>query len=134
MTTLSLIINRVLNLNNNIFLKNYKYDNIELSFKLLFTSIINKKITTKDKFIFFKESLKNFLIKDKKEEFIGYFYKIQKTYNILNRFIYNYKYKKAQTVVNTDMCLNEINENDKHVICIFHNNSKYLFLIIFINY
>ena len=129
MTTLSLIINRVLNLNNNIFLKNYKYDNIELSFKLLFTSIINKKITTKDKFIFFKESLKNFLIKDKKEEFIGYFYKIQKTYNILNRFIYNYKYKKAQTVVNTDMCLNEINENDKHVICIFHNNSKYLFLI-----
>ena len=48
MTTLSLIINRVLNLNNNIFLKNYKYDNIELSFKLLFTSIINKKITTKD--------------------------------------------------------------------------------------
>ena len=30
MTTLSLIINRVLNLNNNIFFKNYKSDNIDL--------------------------------------------------------------------------------------------------------
>jgi len=129
MTTLSLIINRVLNLNNNIFFKNYKSDNIDLSFKLLFNSIIKKPITTKDKFIFFKETLEHFLIKDKKEEFIDYFCKVQKTYNTFNRFAYNYKYKKAQIVVNTDMGLNEINENDKNVICIFHNNSKYLFLI-----
>jgi len=129
MTTLSLIINRVLNLNNNIFFKDYKSDNIELSFKLLFNSILNKKITIKDKFIFLKESLENFLIKNKQEEFIKYFYKIQKTYNALNRFAYNYKYKKAQLVVNTDMCLNEININNKDVICIFHNNSKYLFII-----
>jgi hypothetical protein len=129
MTTLSLIINRVLNLNNNIFFKNYKSDNIDISFKLLFNSIIKNPISAKDKFIFFKESLENFLIKDTKEEFIEYFYKVQKTYNVFNRFVYNYKYKKAQIVVNTDMGLNEINENDKNVICIFHNNSKYLFLI-----
>ena len=69
------------------------------------------------------------MIKDTKEEFIEYFYKVQKTYNVFNRFVYNYKYKKAQIVVNTDMGLNEINENDKNVMCIFHNNSKYLFLI-----
>jgi hypothetical protein len=31
MTTLSLIINQVLNLNNNIFFKDYKSDNIDLS-------------------------------------------------------------------------------------------------------
>ena len=129
MTTLTLIINRVLNLNNNIFFKDYKSDNIDLSFKLLFHSILNKKITKKEKFIFFKESLENFLIKNKEEDFINYFYKIQKTNNVLNRFAYNYKYKKALVVVNTDMCLNEININNKDVICIFHNNSKYLFLI-----
>jgi hypothetical protein len=129
MTTLSLIIDRVLNLNNNIFFKDYKSDNIDLSFKLLFHSILNKKITKKEKFIFFKESLENFLIKNKEEDFTNYFYKIQKTYNVLNRFAYNYKYKKALVVVNTDMCLNEININNKDVICIFHNNSKYLFLI-----
>jgi len=129
MTTLSLIINSVLNLNNNIFFKNYKPDNIDLSFKILFTSILNKNLTIKDKFIFLKESLENFFIKDKKEEFIEYFYKVQKTYKTFNRFAYSYKYKRAQIVVNTDMGLNEINENDKNVICIFHNNSKYLFLI-----
>jgi hypothetical protein len=129
MTTLSLIIKMVLNLNNNIFFKHYKFDNIDLSIKLLFNSILNKEISTKDKFIFFKESLEHFLIKDKKEEFIEYFCKVQKTYNAFNRFAYNYKYKKAQIVVNTDMGLNDINVNNKDVICIFHNNSKYLFLI-----
>lgn len=129
MTTLSLIINRVLNLDNNIFFKNYKDDNIDISFKLLFNAIIKIPITIKTKFIFFKETLEHFLIKDKKEEFIDYFCKVQKTYNTFNRFAYNYKYKKTQIVVNTDMGLNEINENDKNVICIFHNNSKYLFLI-----
>ena len=129
MTTLSLIINRVLNLNNNIFFKDYKTDNIDLSFKLLFNSIIKNPINTTEKFIFFKDSLENFLIKDKKEDFIEYFYKVQKTYNTLNRLVYNYKYKKAQIVVNTDMGLNEISENDNNIICIFHNNAKYLFLI-----
>jgi cell fate (sporulation/competence/biofilm development) regulator YlbF (YheA/YmcA/DUF963 family) len=129
MNTYNTIINNVLNLNNNIFHKNYKSDNIDLSFKLLFNFIANKEITIKEKFIFLKESLEHFLIKNKENEFIYYFCKIQKTYNTLNRFAYNYKYKKAQIVVNTDMCLNEINLNNKDVICLFHNNSKYLFII-----
>ena len=129
MNTYNTIINNVLNLSNNIFHKNYKSDNIDLSFKLLFNSIANKEITIKEKFIFLKESLEHFLIKNKENEFIYYFSKIQKTYNALNRFAYNYKYKKAQIVVNTDMCLNEININNKDVICIFHNNSKYLFIV-----
>ena len=64
MTTLSLIINRVLNLNNNIFFKNYKSDNIDISFKLLFNSIIKTPITTKAKFIFFEHHYDNMLIKN----------------------------------------------------------------------
>ena len=39
--------------------------------------------------------------------------------------VYNYKYKKAKIVVNTDMCLNELIPNSKNVICLFQNNSKF---------
>ena len=48
---------------------------------------------------------------------------------MLNRFVYNYKYNKAKIVVDTDMGLNKLNINDHNVFCLFHNNSKYLFLI-----
>jgi hypothetical protein len=47
----------------------------------------------------------------------------------LNRFVYNYKYKKSKIVVNTDIGLNELNESDKNVICIFDGDSRYLFNI-----
>jgi hypothetical protein len=131
MATLKLIINNILDLNINIFSPKNKHDNIDISSKILFLNI-NKDLTTKNKFIFLQESFENFLINnndDKKNIFIEYFFKIQKTYNTLNRFVYNYKYKKAQIVVNTDMGLNELNINDKNVFCLFHNNSKYLFFI-----
>ena len=96
----------------------------------MFETFLNREINSKNKFSFFKETIDNFLIKNSKENiFVNYFCKIQKIYNTLNRFIYNYKFKKAHTVVNTNMGLNEINLSDKHVICIFHNNSKYLFSI-----
>jgi hypothetical protein len=131
MATFKIIINNILNLNTNIFSTKYKHDNIDISSKVLFLNI-NKDLTPKNKFLFLKESFENFLINnndDKKNIFMEYFFKIQKTYNTLNRFVYNYKYKKAQIVVNTDMGLNELNINDKNVFCLFHNNSKYLFLI-----
>jgi hypothetical protein len=64
-----------------------------------------------------------------REEFIHYFCRIQRIYKILNSFIAKYKYKKANIVVNFDMCLNEIRLNDKNIICILHYNSKYLFHI-----
>jgi hypothetical protein len=132
MSTFSLIIKNLLNLNNNIFSKHYKQDNINLSIKVLFNAIANEKISVKEKFTFFKDTMQNFLIKNNKNNennFIYWFFKVQNTYKILNRFVYNYKFKKAQLVVNTDMGLNEININNKDVICIFHNSSKYLFLI-----
>jgi len=134
MTTYKLIITNILKTYNNPFLyknnNNNINDNIDGILKCIFSILLNKEINIKNKFSFFFDSLDHFLIKNNKEnEFIEYFYKIQKTYNILNRFVYNYKYKKTKLVVNTDMNLNEININDKNVICILDNNSKYLFHI-----
>jgi hypothetical protein len=120
----------MLKIHNNVFLLNYKDDGIDGFFKIVFPILFHKEQTIRNKFLFFKEAQENFLIKDKKEkEFIEYFCKIQKVYHILNRFIYKYKYKKAQTVVKTDMCMNELNETDKNVISVFHKQSKYLFHI-----
>lgn len=97
---------------------------------LLF-SIINKKIdSSKSKYKQYYEFLNNFLIinsEQDKEDFKATFSRVQRIYNILNRFAYNYKFKKAKIVVNTDMCLNELNESNKNVISIIQNNSKYLF-------
>jgi hypothetical protein len=130
MATFKLIVNNILKVYNNIFLLNYKEDGIDGFFKIVFPMLFHKEETIRNKFLFFKEGQENFLIKNNKEkEFIEYFCKIQKVYHILNRFIYNYKYKKARIVVNTDMCMNELHETDKKVICVFHNQSKYLFHI-----
>ena len=132
MATYNLIIKNIVKTYNNIFSDNHKNDDIDGIQKIVFMAFINtnKTTNTKNKFAFFKESLEGFLIKNTREDkFINIFCKIQKTYNILNKVLYNYKYKKAKIVVNTDMCLNELNINDTNVMCIFHNNSKYLFHI-----
>lgn len=131
MTTYKLIIRNIINPDNNCFSSTYKPDGIKYYLKIIFNIFIkNIEINIKNKFFFFKNSLiDNFLIKGNETIFINYFYKIQKTYNILNKFIYNYKYKKSKIVVNTDMGLNELNECDKNVICIFDGTSRYLFRI-----
>lgn len=130
MSTYKTIIKNILKTDNNVFLYNYIDDGIDNIIKSFFDLLLNKEINVKTKFAFLKETLTNFLIKNSKEDsFIRYFCKIQKAYHILNRFVYHYKFKKAKIVVNADMCLNELAPNDKNVICILHNNSKYLFHI-----
>jgi hypothetical protein len=103
---------------------------ISLLFKMMITQL--KECDNKHKVKVYKGLLTNFLIVNLKEEtenFKQMFYKIQRTYYILNRFAYNYKFKKSKVVVNSDMCLNELKEGDKNVISIIQNNSKYLFNI-----
>lgn len=134
MATINLITENIAKTYNNFFSNNFVNDGIDGIQRILFLSFINretyKELTPQKKFTFFKETLEGFLIKNmREEEFIRIFCKIQKTYHTLNKFVYNYKYKKAKTVVNTDMCLNELDQTDKNVMCIFHNNSKYLFNI-----
>jgi len=126
--TYSLIIKKIIKPENNYLNYNYKYDGVNCIFKIFFNIMLNQDLNIKNKYKFFIETLNVFYIKGtKEEEFINYFCKIQNTYNILNRFAYNYKYKKSKIVVNTDICLNELIPNSKNVICIFHKNARYLF-------
>jgi len=133
MTTFSLIIKNIINTDNNIFFPTYKInDNVLEIHKLFFNLLLNynDKITTAIKFNFFINTLQNLFMRNEyRDEFINYFCKIQRIYHLLNSFIANYKYKKAKIVVSQDMCLNEININDKNVFCLLHHNSKYLFHI-----
>jgi hypothetical protein len=131
MDTYSLIVKNVIKPETNFLQTNYKPDGVDGTFKILFGLFLNDTvINVKNKIIFFEKTLQHFLIKNKREdEFTSYFCKIQRIYNMLNKLVYNYKYKKSKIVVNTDMCLNELVENSKNVICIFNNNSKYLFHI-----
>ena len=129
METFNKIINKILKIENNNFFT-HDSSGIDPLIKVLFGSNNIKKnnLLYKEKFVFLKKILHNFIIKgQREEEVINYFNKIQRTYNALNRFIFLYKFKKAKTIVNTDMILNEIKENDKNVICIYHENAKYLF-------
>jgi len=129
METFNKIINKVLKIENNNFFT-HDSSGVDPLIKVLFgfNNIKKNNPFYKQKFIFFKKIINSFYIKDQREEdVINYFNKIQRTYNALNRFAFLYKFKKAKIIVNTDMILNEIKENDKNVICIYHENAKYLF-------
>ena len=129
METYKLIIKNSIKTNINFFSPDYKEDKtIKFYIKMSFC-LFEKDLNNQNKYKILSQTLNGFLLNDneKKEEFIDYFYKIQKTYNTITRFAYNYKYKKTKIVVNTDMGLNKLIENGKNVISIIDNNSKYLF-------
>lgn len=139
-TTFNLIIKNLLKLDNHIFSLNYnKSDKINGMFKLYFNMLLydnykldNNKKFFRNKFHFLDYVLNNFYFTKNKEyidEFFGYFCLIQKYYKCLNKLVYNYKYKKAKLIVNTDLQLNELQSNQKNVICIYQNDGKYLFKI-----
>jgi hypothetical protein len=134
----SLIIKKILRTENNIFLSNYdKTDSINLIYKTAFLPYDNVHLKdgqyipyNSNKFLFLDNILKSFMIKGEKEnETLDYFCKIQKVYHALNKFALIIKYRKAKIVVNRDMELNEININDKNVICLYQEKAKYLFKI-----
>jgi hypothetical protein len=58
-----------------------------------------------------------------------HFCKIQKTYYAFIKLGYFYKFNSSKIIVNKDMALNEINLNDKNIICIYQLNYRYLFNI-----
>ena len=122
MTTFQFIINKILKIENNNFFQYNTSNNICPLLKMLFGfgfyTINNENIPIfKKKFKLLKNILNSFIIKNSKEEEVyKYFSKIQRVYQVLNRFIFLYKFKKASTIVNKDMLLNVIQENEKNVI------------------
>ena len=118
MTTFNYITKKIINTDNNFFSPNYdNSDTVNPIFKILFYGFVNNNTYT-TKFNVFKENLNSFL-DFSRDEFIQYFCKIQKTYHSLSRFAYLYKYKKSIMSVKTDMGLNDINNNDKNILCIY---------------
>lgn len=135
MSTFNKIINRVINLDNNIFSLNYdKNDKVQGIFKIFFIILSNIHLykNYKNKFDYVEKTMNDFYFSKKqneKTEFFNLFCKIQHIYHIINKFFYLYRYKKSKLIVNTDLQLNTIKETDPNIICIYHINLKYLFKI-----
>ena len=105
--------------------------NKESIIQTIFNILVTSEYSIKKKFEFYQNINSNiFLSSDVKNKFNTLFCQIQKTFHLLNRLLFIYKYKKAQIIVDTDMCLNKINIDEKNIICIFQNNGKYLFNIL----
>jgi hypothetical protein len=87
MATFNKIINRVVNLDNNIFSLNYdKNDTIQGIYKLFFITLYDNNLY-KSKFEYIETTLTNFYFSVKTTErniFFDLFCKIQRTYHILN--------------------------------------------------
>lgn len=110
---------------------NYKEDTIDPVLKIFFHILLSKEYTIKNKFSFFKDTNNNaFLKSESKETFNQLFQKIQLVYSQFQKLARLYKYNKTKINVHTDMCLNNIEEHNKNIICIFQDNGKYLFNIL----
>jgi len=124
MHTFHLISKKIVSIDNN---TSHIFSNIH---KINFFIFFQKEYSIQNKFTFLNEILKNiFNSYEIKEEFVEYFNKIQKTYHAFSRLAFIYRYKKAKIMVDTDLIMNEINENNKFVYCLFQNNCKYLFTV-----
>jgi hypothetical protein len=68
-------------------------------------------------------------LKVDRETLIDIYIKILKTYNALRLFVSLYKKSKYESVIETDLLLNNIDSSSKNVLCIIQNEKKYLFYI-----
>jgi hypothetical protein len=92
--------------------------------------ITTNNVTTKTKFAFLNKTLSNIFINtNSKEKFLNYFTKIQKTYHVLSKFAYRYKFIKSQPLITKDVYMNDLKENQPRVFSFIQNNKKYLFAI-----
>jgi hypothetical protein len=71
--------------------------------------------------IFFNDTNKDLFLTD--------FSKIQRVYFALSKFARMYKYKKSSVKINTDLYMNELDENMKNVFVLYEDNAKYLFSV-----
>ena len=127
MSTLGLIIKNIVKTETDFFSPEYKNDGANGTIRIYFHILLSSDLSIKQQYKFFKETPGSFLMSGNENVFIDYFCRVKKTYNVLNRFAYNYKYKRAKIVADRDLCLNELKITDPNVICIYQENSKYLF-------
>ena len=110
-------------IHKNEYIKNTSIVNI-----FLYSLMENYDKTKESKFIYLNKYINNIFSNETKTNIIlNGFCIIQKTYRSFSKLAYLYKFKKAKTVVDTDLLLNDLDPNKKTVISILQNNYKYLF-------
>ena len=129
MSTLRLIIKNIAKTETDIFSPEYNNDGANGAIRIHFHTLLSSDLTIKQQYKFFYETPGGFLMSGNAPVFIDYFCRIKKTYNVLNRFAYNYKYKRAKIVADRDLCLNELSLSDPNVMCVYQEGAKYLFHI-----
>lgn len=120
------------------FFYNYIYKIYKYKYFIFYDDVISEIITNNLsyndfslKFIMLYRNLNNmFYSKDIKDKILDIFYKIQKTYHVLSRFVYIYRYRKSKVAITTDLFLNPIDKTKNNYIEIFQNNSRFLFTLI----
>ena len=70
-----------------------------------------------------------FLSDDEKDDFLNKTMISTKVYFILKRFLRKYVYRQKSFINEEDLNLNKINENEKFIITLIHEDNKYLFHI-----
>lgn len=104
--------------------------NIYFQQLLQFPQKLNKQKINKRAYIQLDIIMKNsFISKKIKNKMIEIWVKTIKTQNAFIKLFQLYKYKKSKLQINTDLCLNPIDPNDKNAIMIYHDGSKYLFIL-----
>ncbi len=68
-----------------------------------------------------------FMLSSQKTEIEEIFYKSQRTYLSLRKFLHIYLFKRAEIKINTDLCLNTIDPTKQNVFIIVQNKAKYMF-------
>ena len=93
-------------------------------------SIEENIVNIKNKYLFLQEINRNiFYTEEMKNNIIRFFSQIQKTYFAFSKLALHYKWKKSKIVIETDLGLNPIKLNEKNVICVFHQENRYLFIV-----
>jgi len=74
--------------------------------------------------------LRNPFVNDEcKERFLVTFAKAQRLLYGFKRLVQKFRYKRAKTQIQTDLCMSEIKETDRNVFVVLQNKSKYLFTV-----
>ena len=88
----------------------------------------NPILNTKYKFKWLKETLANIFLNDEARAVVlNKFSMAQRTYNLINRMVYRYKFRHASMKVQHDLCMEPISKSQRNVITIIHEDQKYLF-------
>lgn len=70
-----------------------------------------------------------FLRKQHKDDIENIFFKTQRTYHIIKRVLYRYRFYKAPTRIQTDLCLNAIDLHHVNTFILYKNKVKYCFTV-----